>query len=394
MTKKLNTPYAGLLPPLSTEEFEALKSDVKDNGVQSPILVDEDDNILDGHHRYRIDKDAPIKIVRGLSEQEKQALVIKCNLIRRNLSPSQKSEVLKKQKAIAKQLRELDAKKWTQAKVAKTLGVSRESISKWFTTNGKDTNSCKPDARVKVNTSAKEKIITRVDAGETQSQVAADFGITQQAVGKIVKQAGEVHSRDNDKARKTAHLKNLKFEVRKGDFRKVLKDIEGVSLCLTDPPYPKESIDLWTDLGKWASHALAENGILIAYSGQMYLPQVLSNLSKHLDYWWCGAVVHSGTGNLTPLGHPVRKVINGWKPLVMFVRKGGGYEKTFRDCLVGAGSQKTDHNWQQHEAEAGALIEAFTKEGELVVDPFAGSGGFCKAASDLGRIAIGAEILA
>ena len=39
------------------------------------------------------------------------------------------------------------------------------------------------------------------------------------------------------------------------------------------------------------------------------------------------------------------------------------------------------------------LIEAFTKKGELVVDPFAGSGGFCKAAHDLGRIAVGAEIL-
>jgi hypothetical protein len=203
-----------------------------------------------------------------------------------------------------------------------------------------------------------------------------------------------LHARDADKARKTARLKSSLFEVRRGDFREVLKDIEGASLVLTDPPYPKEDLLLWRDLGRWAAGALAEDGILIAYSGQMYLPQVLNYLSESLEYWWCGAVVHAGRGNLSPLGYPVRKVINQWKPLVMFYPKGGvGFEGTFRDLLEGVGPQKTDHNWQQPVEEAKALVGAFTRPGQLVVDPFAGSGGFCKAAHDLGRIAVGAEIL-
>ena len=62
--------------------------------------------------------------------------------------------------------------------------------------------------------------------------------------------------------------------------------------------------------------------------------------------------------------------------------------------MAGTGPQKTEHNWQQPVAEAAEIIERFTGVGDLVVDPFAGSGGFCKAASDLGRRAIGAEILA
>ena len=252
----------------------------------------------------------------------------------------------------------------------------------------------KTDARVKLPTQAKNEIVDRVSAGETQEQVAADYGVTQQAISRVMRKANELHARDEDKARKTAKLKSQSFQVRQGDFRQVLADVEQVSLVLTDPPYGKEFLPLWEDLAIWASSALADDGILVAYSGQMYLPQVVKSMMGHLDYWWTGAVKHAGSGNLTPLGQPVRKVINQWKPLLMFVKKGGvGFQGTFGDLVDGAGSKKEDHNWQQNELEVVSLVETFTKPGELVVDPFAGSGGFCRVAHELGRIAIGAEIL-
>jgi ParB-like chromosome segregation protein Spo0J len=396
MEVKLKTPFKDLLPPLTTVERETLKADIKKNGVLVPVVIDEEGNILDGHNRYAIKKDAPTITINGLSDDEKQAFVIRANFNRRNLSPTQKSEILAKQKALAKSFREADAKKWTQKRVAELLGVSQQSVAKWFSSNTTSSKATKPtpDARVKVNTAAKKAIAKRVKAGESQAQVAADFGVSQKTVSNVVKKESETHSRDDDKKRKTAHLKKSLFDVRKGDFRNVLADLSGVSLVLTDPPYPKESLELWADLAEWASSALLPDGILIAYSGQMYLPQVLANLSRHLEYWWCGAITHKGSGNLTPLGQPVRKVINQWKPLVMFTRKDGvGYPDTFRDLVSGVGPQKDDHNWQQPVEEARAIIQAFTEKGDLVVDPFAGSGGFCKAASEEGRKAIGAEIL-
>jgi len=396
-TRKLNTPYADLLPPLKTSEREALAADIKANGVLHPVVIDEDGNILDGHHRYAIDRNAPTRVVEGLTDEEKQAYTIRANLARRNLSLEQTKAVEKRQREIAKKLRESDAKRWTQQAVGALLGVAQQTVASWFTTNTSDGNGSKlpkPDARVKLNTAAKEVVVARIEAGEPQQQVAADFGVCQQTVSKIAKKADETHSRDDDKARKTAHLKTSKFAVRRGDFRQVLADVTNVSLVLTDPPYPKEFLPLWEDLGKWAAGALADDGLLVAYSGQMYLPEVLQLLGKHLDFWWCGAVVHKGSGNLTPLGHPVRKVINKWKPLLMFMKRGGvGFQRSFNDLIDGAGKQKSDHNWQQHEAEAAMLVEAFTKPGELVVDPFAGSGGFCRAAHELGRISIGSEIL-
>ncbi len=42
------------MPPLSKEEYEALKASIKFEGVINPIVKDEEGNILDGHHRYDV----------------------------------------------------------------------------------------------------------------------------------------------------------------------------------------------------------------------------------------------------------------------------------------------------------------------------------------------------
>ena len=88
---RLNTPFADLLPPLSTEEFAALEADIKLHGVLQPIIDDDDDNVLDGNHRHKIDPGAPTRTITGLSEGEKLAFVYRANFARRNLSPSQKT---------------------------------------------------------------------------------------------------------------------------------------------------------------------------------------------------------------------------------------------------------------------------------------------------------------
>jgi ParB-like chromosome segregation protein Spo0J len=42
------------MPDLTPEEYENLKTDIQVNGVQIPVEVDEEDNILDGYHRAKI----------------------------------------------------------------------------------------------------------------------------------------------------------------------------------------------------------------------------------------------------------------------------------------------------------------------------------------------------
>ena len=62
------------------------------------------------------------------------------------------------------------------------------------------------------------------------------------------------------------------------------------------------------------------------------------------------------------------------------------------DVLLSEKREKDMHPWQQSGSGVLELINILTKRGELIVDPFAGSGTFLKAASDNGRKAIGAEI--
>jgi len=180
----LKTPYANLLPPLAQAEFDALRASIKANGVHTPIIVDEEGNILDGHHRHQIKPDVERRIVTGLSEASKRAFVIACNLQRRNLSPDQKIELRETQMAIAADLK---AEGQTQNAIAVLLGVARETVRDWLTPDGGDANARNLDARVKLPQPAKLRVLERVEANEPQRQIAADFGVSQQHVSRVAK---------------------------------------------------------------------------------------------------------------------------------------------------------------------------------------------------------------
>jgi hypothetical protein len=392
---KIDPDLKSLIPPLQSSELEALEASIAAEGCRDAIVTWQG-VVIDGHNRYEICKRLGIDF--SVVEREfKDRNDVKVWMIdnqqgRRNLTDGWRFELIQ-----------------VKAKLLKAKGKANISANKGGTTTlpkmGKVAHNTQQELATELGWSkgkvSRADVVWKEAAPEVKESVKAGEVSINQAYVEIKKQKQKekreqvLHARSDDKARKTAKLSKSLFGVRRGDFREVLAGVsECVSLVLTDPPYPKEHLPLWSDLGKWASNALAEDGILVAYSGQMYLPEVLNRLSEHLEYWWCGAVVHAGNGNLTPLGQPVRKVVNGWKPLVMFYRKGGaGFERTFRDCLDGVGPQKEDHNWQQPVEEARRLVEWFTLPGELVVDPFAGSGGFCFAAEKCGRRAIGAEIL-
>src|SRR5215472_1852678 len=115
-----------LLPAMTPAEFEALQADIAERGVVVPIDIDEDGEIIDGHHRYQAwlalkKNEPPPAIVRaGLSDDEKRAFARKNNILRRHLTREQVRAV------VAAQLK--DTPQWADNRIAKEIGVDGKTV--------------------------------------------------------------------------------------------------------------------------------------------------------------------------------------------------------------------------------------------------------------------------
>jgi hypothetical protein len=175
-----------------------------------------------------------------------------------------------------------------------------------------------------------------------------------------------------------------------GDFREGLVNlVDGCAqLIVTDPPYSEDSLPLYEDLAKHAARVLEEGGSLICYVGQHLLPRVAELMSRHLRYWWTLALVH---GESTQTLHG-KDVWIRWKPVLWFVKGGRATREIVSDLISGSSPQKGIHPWAQGAEEIRPLIQALTAPGDLILDPFAGSGAFLWAAYLEGRRGLGYEI--
>jgi hypothetical protein len=146
---RINPESASLVSELSPEEFQSLKQSIKEvNGLYVPIIVNQDDIFLDGHHRYKACQELGIEpetIVREFSDKlEEQFFVIDCNLTRRHLNNFQRTklalklkssltEIAKKNMSLggkgSKDLETLDSK-GVSGEIGKLAGVSHETVRK------------------------------------------------------------------------------------------------------------------------------------------------------------------------------------------------------------------------------------------------------------------------
>ena len=87
-----------VMPPLSEEEYAALRADIAERGVIVPVVVDQDGNVIDGHHRWRIAAelgiDCPTEVRQVASDEEAREVALMLNLARRHLSREQKRDLI------------------------------------------------------------------------------------------------------------------------------------------------------------------------------------------------------------------------------------------------------------------------------------------------------------
>lgn len=286
-----------------------------------------------------------------------------------------------------------------QAKIAIYKARADRKCGEWLKENvkhGGDRKSSLPDVNLKkIGVTGKESSrlqkIADIPADKFESILQESEvetkKITNNMLVNIAKEADK--SNRKDKEAKDRKKKISDVEIRSGDFKKVLDDLKDIDAIVTDPPYPKEFIECFSELALYAKEHLKTDGFVAVYSGQYHLPEVIERLSEHLTYVWTFCLYHIGKKQLV---NGVN-IMCGWKPVLIFSNGKKKMRFSAYDVLMSEQREKFSHKWQQSESGVYNLIDILTKPGELIVDTFAGAGTFLKVAQENGRRAIGAEII-
>ncbi|MEM3092298.1 MAG: DNA methyltransferase [Candidatus Nitrosocaldus sp.] len=457
--------YRSLLPLMTEEDYSKLKEDIQQRGIQIPLIVNSNKELLDGYTRLRIAKELQIQhipcIIRSFAnELEEKEFILTINAYRRHLNTAQKVEVAVKLLEIEKEkakLRQRFKKRQHKRLFASDInisvlppsegGTSETYISKEEREGGRKEGKGEEEKKKEVNEKEEE-------GGEAIRIVAKKLGISHNLLrkGLVIKEKAEqdkeiaelwnealqgqynikavynrvkekeardkiepiveeakrrLEERFNNKNDTTANTititsnssdSNNKIKILYGDFREVTRDIpdNSIDLIFTDPPYDKDSIPLLRDLALLAVRVLKPTGFLAVMYGQNYMPEFFdailssstSSSTPTLSYYWTIAL-HM------PESREVffeKNIEVCWKPIFIFQKEPCiKVERRFKDYISEPKPDKSVHEWKQDIGSAIHVIKSFSKEGDIILDPLAGTGTTIEACIALNRRVIAVE---
>ena len=407
----INPEYSSLVYSLSTSEYELLKNSISTKGLHLPIIINQDNVILDGHNRLKICQELGIEpkfeVKKFLDPLQEKEFVIEINLKRRHLNSFQIAELEYKMEEIYKEKakqRSLSNLKNVKENISEASFDAIEVNKDKNEETGKVSEIIAKKTGLSPRTYERAKTIIENGSEEVKEKL-------RQGKTKISKEYENIQ-KDRKRQELLSQLNNIQpstnplnnnYKLVHGDFiEQSLKEIpnNSIDLIFTDSPYGQEYLPLYQELGKLAIRVLKPGGSLVFYIGHIILDQVIrivddfsltNNNSINLKYWWTLAVKHSG--HHTKI-HP-RYIFAEWKPLLWYVKgeriNDLAVSNTMGDYIESTPPSKIEHEWQQSPIEAEYIIKNLTIENQIVLDPMMGSGTTGIAALKLNRKFIGIE---
>lgn len=416
-------PAADIFPMMSGEEFEALKTDIEENGQMEAIVLDPEDRILDGRNRYKacVDlgwSDEDIEFV-GYDDDSPVTYVISMNLKRRHLNESQRAMVAAKARELfdeeasarmkAGRPVEGTEKGRSAAKAASTTNVSERSVY----SAGKVLKGGSPKliAAVETGQIAVDAAKLIADKEHTEQDEITDLVVT--GTAKNLRQAVRMfdEARRVEKSKKGGK-KRTNVKVLRGDAREVLRTLKKSSahVALFDGPYGIETHstrrggkdymdglkyiqDLYPPVFQELKRVLVANGHGYAFAGYDWVWLIRDLLEKAGFYVQRNPIIWVKDNHTMA---DFDKHYPNKHEYILHFKQPKGMSRKLRACVPDtipcARSNVTTHSAEKPVELLKVFIEQSSDPGETILDPFLGAGATLVAAAELGRSGVGIEL--
>lgn len=197
-TPEINPAFSDLLPPLPDEQYAQLEVDILTNGCYAPVILNEDMEIVDGHHRYEIcnEHDLPFKMMVFSFEDvlEAQQWALDTQKARRNLSTWELGQIA------------LKLKPEVEARANERQGMRSDIMTTLSESSEKGTTRKELADAVGVGEVTMGKIMKIDEHAPESVKEAMDDGMSVNKGYEITKQVKDLPEDERDEAAKTAIL--------------------------------------------------------------------------------------------------------------------------------------------------------------------------------------------
>jgi DNA modification methylase len=414
----INKQFRTLFRPLTDEEFSQLEANLLQDGIRDPLVL-WGDVLIDGHNRYAIAQKHNLKfktIRKEFKDKTETEIWIRSNQKgRRNFTKLEQLYNIgklyeltkKKQGGDHKSKGHNDQLKNTAIDLSEKYGVGEKTIRR-------AADFVKEvDIIGEINPDIKDKLLSgTIRATQKNIKILANMEPTKRL--KIIKtlEALPIFSqakklveiemskglKENQIIEDTKRKPPLIYQMDCVDF---INSCKPYDLLLTDPPYSTDVKDIDAFVNRWLYPALDK----LKPTGVAYI--CIGAYPQELQAYFTATIPE----------HIVLKQVLVWNYKNVPMVKVKGYRQTYCNILVYCGKEssinvddptegwavfddpKPDprwgtwyHGWQKPMSLAEKFIRHSTQKGDLVVDPFIGTGTFVLAASKLGRNGVGADI--
>lgn len=380
---------------------------IRGQGVLEPLAVKQDGTIISGHRRWRAARAAgmatvPVQIVSYADDLAEREALIGFN--------RQREKTFSQKMAEAEQLEAIERERAEQRRLANLKrGDQKPEVETLPPREGGKTRD-------------KVAAATGIGSGRTYDKAAqvweaakAGDEVAQRAVEKLDKGTTTINRAHKNLTRRAQTLKHERDRADKAPGTMAIHHVDGLGflervpeqsfdLLLTDPPYMTEVDDVAEFARRWVPLALSRvkpSGrayiFVGAYPDELHaylsvlLEQGLFTLDNVLSWTYRNVIGPSPTHGYR-LNWQACLYLYGPKaaPLdcASLVEQFAVHDINAPDGRLG----NRHHTWQKPDELAERFIRHSTKEGDAVLDPFAGTGTFILAAARLGRHGVGCEI--